>query len=105
MLTSSIDFTTRKFTVGNGAKFDHGTAEGSFHMTCGINGAKDQISREIKNHCSILSVESIPSHSSVYTRKTQFVFRLYSLTVLNQSLYINGILGTDFFVINFYHRR
>jgi hypothetical protein len=34
-------------------QFDHKADEGKFHMNCGINGAKDQISKEMKNRCSI----------------------------------------------------
>lgn len=44
-----------------------------FHVTYGINGPKDQILKEMKNHCSIWNVESIYlffSPTDIYSRKT-----------------------------------
>jgi hypothetical protein len=71
-------------------------------MTYGINGAKDKISIEMKNRCSIWNFESIylfGSQPNAYARR-DFVLRPEVHVALNHSLKIGfcGNLDTKFFV-------
>jgi hypothetical protein len=71
-------------------------------MTYGINGAKDKISIEMKDRCSIWNVESFylfGSQSNAYSRK-DFVLRPDTHAALHQALKIRfcGILDTKVYV-------
>ena len=86
-------------TRGRGVR---STAESSMHMTYGINGAKDKISTEMKDRCSIWNVESIDvfgSQSNAYFRK-DFVLRPDTHAALRQALRIRfcWILVTKLYV-------
>ena len=89
-------------TRGEGVRRVRSTAESSMHMTYGINGAKDKISIEMKDRCSIWNVESIylfVSQSNAYSRK-DFVLRPDTHAALHQALGIrlSGILDTKLYV-------
>jgi hypothetical protein len=71
-------------------------------MIYGINGAKDKISIEMKDRCSIWNAESIylfDSHLKAYSRK-DFVLRPDTHAALYQALRIRfcGILDTKVYV-------